>query len=83
VQYKGKFNAPKLNAAALSAFHVSTAPNTGLNTRQGAERRGNNQRMVRPTGEISNSLFEELADWEEQLKHSGINFTNEFGGPVL
>jgi len=35
-----------LNAAALSAFHVSTAPNTGFNTKQGAERSGNNQRML-------------------------------------
>jgi len=38
------------NATALSAFHVSTAPNTGFNNNQGAERSGNKKIMVRPAG---------------------------------
>jgi len=29
--------------------------------------------MVRLEGESSNVLFEDLADWEEQLKHSDID----------
>ncbi len=33
-----------------------------------------NCKMARPGGESSNSLFETLADWEEQLKHLDIDF---------
>ncbi len=32
---------------------------------------------------ILNSLFEELADWEEQLKHLDIDLKNEFGEQSL
>ncbi len=39
--------------------------------------------MVPLERESLNSLFEELADWEHQLKHSGIDLTNDFGGPEL
>jgi hypothetical protein len=30
--------------------------------------------MVHPEGESLNSLFEELADWEHQLKHIDFDF---------
>jgi len=35
--------------------------------------------VVRPGGETSNSLFEVLEDWEEQLKH--VDF-DELEGPT-
>lgn len=38
--------------------------------------------MVRLEGESLNSLFEELADWEEQLKHSEI-FFDDLEGPSI
>ncbi len=30
---------------------------------------------------LSNAIFEELADWEEQLKHLDFDFDGEIGGP--
>ena len=37
--------------------------------------------MVPLEGESLNSLFDELADWEHQLKHSGIDLISEFEEP--
>jgi len=39
--------------------------------------------MVRLGGESLNSLFEELADWEHQLKHTETDFTSDFEGLSL
>lgn len=37
--------------------------------------------LVPLEGESLNSLFDELADWEHQLKHSGIDLISEFEEP--
>jgi len=61
------------NATALSAFHVSTAPNTGFNNNQWAERSGNKKKMVPLDGNSLNTLFDELSSWEDILKDTSIN----------
>lgn len=43
--------------------------------------------MARPSVESSNAIFEELADWEDQLQHSEPEtieaLIESFGGPEL
>ena len=39
--------------------------------------------MAEQTGESLNSLFDELADWEAQLKPLGQKVFDELGGPEL
>ncbi len=36
--------------------------------------------MVQPERETLNSLFEELSDWEQQLKHLEIDLKEVIGG---
>ena len=42
-----------------------------------------NKGMADGEGETLNSLFEELADWEHQLKHLNNKPSDEFGGLEL
>ncbi|PCI44308.1 MAG: hypothetical protein COB49_11265 [Alphaproteobacteria bacterium] len=58
-------------------------PKTALPFKVLAGISGGKKLMVRLKGENLNSLFEELADWEHQLKHSEIDFTSDFEGPSL